>query len=152
MASPLDDITARLLRTRRFVRAPIWLYRHHLGRLFGERMLMLEHRGRTTGLPRFVCLEAIERPSRDTIVVASGFGTTAQWYQNLQAHPDCRVSIGARFSEPATAVMMSPQDADAVLDRYQQAHPAAWRRLRGAIEKTVRQPVERLPMVRLTLA
>lgn len=112
---------------------------------------MLEHRGRKTGSPRFVCLEVVERPSRDVIIVASGFGTTAQWYRNLEAHPDCRVSIGARSSVPATAAIMSQDDAGAVLDRYQQAHPAAWRRLRGAIEQVAGQPVDRLPMVRLTL-
>ena len=30
-------------------RVPIWLYRLHLGWLFGHRLLLLTHRGRTSG-------------------------------------------------------------------------------------------------------
>ncbi|MET8156751.1 hypothetical protein ABZT47_10295 [Sphaerisporangium sp. NPDC005289] len=47
----MTAIGARVLRTRRLVRAPIWLYRAGLGILFGSRLLMLEHIGRTTGAP-----------------------------------------------------------------------------------------------------
>lgn len=37
---------ARMLRSRRLMRAPIWLYRARLGGLLGGRLLMLEHIGR----------------------------------------------------------------------------------------------------------
>lgn len=83
----LDTLGARLLQSRRFVRAPIWLYRHRLGRFLGQRLVMIEHVGRRSGEARFVCLEVVERPSRDRIVVVSGFGERAQWFQNLQATP-----------------------------------------------------------------
>ncbi|HTM84573.1 MAG TPA: nitroreductase family deazaflavin-dependent oxidoreductase, partial [Mycobacterium sp.] len=39
------------------MRAPIWLYRARLGALLGSRLLMLEHRGRTSGARRYVVLE-----------------------------------------------------------------------------------------------
>jgi hypothetical protein len=67
----IDSVVFRLLRTRAVVRAPIWLYRHRAGWLLGSRMLMLEHVGRRSGVPRYVCLEVVERPSEDEIVVVN---------------------------------------------------------------------------------
>jgi deazaflavin-dependent oxidoreductase (nitroreductase family) len=151
MSSWIDSIAARLLRRRAFVRAPIWLYRNGFGRLLGQRILMLEHVGRTSGLLRYVCLEVVERPAADVLVVVSGFGTDAQWYRNLQVEPSCKVSIGRRRSAPAQARMMTDGEAAAALDRYRTAHPKAWERLRGAIEKAVGRPVDTLPMVELNL-
>ncbi|MFJ9390734.1 nitroreductase family deazaflavin-dependent oxidoreductase [Nocardioides sp. NPDC101246] len=147
----IDSIASRLLRTRAVVRAPIWLYRHNAGWLFGSRMLMLEHVGRRSGAPRYVCLEVVERPSADEIVVVSGFGTGAQWYQNLRAEPVCRVSIGSRNSVATQARFLTEEESAGALGRYQQAHPKAWQRLRGAIETAVGHEVEGLPMVNLKL-
>lgn len=146
-----DSVFARLLQTRALVRAPIWLYQHRLGWLLGHRMLMVEHTGRISGLPRFVCLEVVERRTPGVIVVASGFGRRAHWYQNLEAHPTCRVSIGARVGEPARARMMSDEDGEAALRRYRDKHPIVWRQLRGALEQAVHQRVDNLPMVELRL-
>ncbi|MBC7279769.1 nitroreductase family deazaflavin-dependent oxidoreductase, partial [Nocardioides sp.] len=96
-------------------------------------------------------LEVVERPSEHEIVVVSGFGTEAQWYRNLLAEPACRVSIGRRTSAAAQARFLSDEESAAVLGRYQEAHPKAWRRLRGAIETAVGHEVEGLPMVNLRL-
>ncbi|MFE6648168.1 nitroreductase family deazaflavin-dependent oxidoreductase [Nocardioides sp. NPDC057772] len=147
----IDSLASRLLRSRAVVRAPIWLYRHNAGWLFGSRMLMLEHVGRRSGVARYVCLEVVERPTSHEIVVVSGFGTGAQWYQNLLAEPSCRVSIGTRTSVAARARFLSEEKSAAALGRYQQAHPKAWQRLRGAIETAVGHEVEGLPMVNLKL-
>ena len=151
VTSLTDTVVSRLLRTRAVVRAPIWLYRHRAGWLFGSRMLMLEHVGRTSGLPRYVCLEVVERPSEDEVVVVSGFGVGAHWYRNLVAEPACRVSIGARTDVAARARFLTEEESAAALRRYQVAHPQAWRRLRGAIEAAVGHEVEGLPMVSLEL-
>ena len=150
--SPLTAIGARALRSRRLTRAPIWLYRHRLGWLLGHRMLMLEHLGRRTGHPRYVCLEVVDRPTADTFVIVSGFGTRAQWYQNLLTHPDCHVSIAGRQHVPARAYVMSATDATLALQRYRMIHPRAWRRLRSVIERAAGCPVTELPMLELRLA
>ncbi len=147
----LGSLTAKVLTTRSLVRAPITLYRHGFGWLFGPRMLMLQHTGRTSGQPRYVCLEAVERPRADRLVVVSGFGATAQWYRNLLADPRCRVSSGRDRDVAAMARPMGEAESNEVLVRYARNHPAAWRRLRGGIEKAVGHPVEGLPMVELTL-
>lgn len=133
------------------MQAPIALYRAGLGWLLGPRILMLEHRGRNSGKRRYVCLEVVDRPARDRIVIVSGFGERAQWYRNLEAHPRCFVSTGRLRRAPATARPLSPADSARALERYQRMHPRDWELLRGAIERAVGHPVDALPMVELTL-
>lgn len=87
-------LAARALRTRALVRAPITLYQHDLGWIFGQRILMLEHTGRRSGQARFACLEVAGRPGPERIIIVSGFGERAEWYRNLLADPRCTVSIG----------------------------------------------------------
>ena len=142
---------AKALQTRAVVRAPITLYRHGLGWLLAGRVLMLEHTGRRSGQPRYVCLEVVDRPAVDRVVVVSGFGERAQWYQNLQASPACFVSVGRRERVPASARFMTAAEAATALDHYQRAHPGAWKRLSQAIEKAAGRPADQLPMVELTL-
>jgi deazaflavin-dependent oxidoreductase (nitroreductase family) len=148
----LARVAGRLLRVRWVVRAPIWLYRRRLGFVFGTRLLMLEHIGRSTGRRRWVVLETVDHPDRVTFVVVSGFGTRAQWYRNVLAHGDVRVSVGLRVGVPARAVALTADEAADALARYATRHPRTWHRLVDAIETAVGERVDRLPMVRLTLA
>ena len=46
--------------SRLLFRAPVWLYRLGLGGLFGKRMLLLNHTGRKSGLPRQAVLEVVQ--------------------------------------------------------------------------------------------
>ena len=148
----VDVVTAALagfLSRPRLARAPIMLYRRGLGRLLGNRMLMLEHRGRTSGQARYVVLEVVDRPAPDRLVVASGFGTRAQWYRNLAAEPRCRVSTGRHRELPATATLLDEADSRRILGDYQRRNPAGWERLKEAIESIVGHPVEQIPLVEL---
>ncbi len=133
------------------VRAPIGMFRAGLGFLFAGRMLLLEHIGRTSGELRHVVLEVLTRPSGDEIVIASGFGRKSQWFQNLQANPHCRVSIGARRRVPATASILSADEATTVLDAYRTAHPKLWRVLDDAMTELRGSEDYELPLVRLSL-
>jgi deazaflavin-dependent oxidoreductase (nitroreductase family) len=96
---------------RWLVRAPIWLYRGGLGIVFGSRLLMLEHTGRTAGARRYAVLEVIDRPSPGRYVVSSGFGARTQWFRNVQANPHVRVYLGSRRPVPATARLLTPSQA-----------------------------------------
>lgn len=149
------QVGAKLLRSRRLMRAPIWLYRVRLGFVFGSRILLLEHIGRKSGRIRRVALEVIDHPDPDTYVVASGFGTRAQWYKNLQADPHVKVTVGTRVSRPAMARTLSTREADAALQRYVDRHRRAWETMRPVLESTLGAPVETtntaLPMVELRL-
>lgn len=146
---------ARVLRNRRLMRAPIWLYRAHLGFLFGSRMLLLEHVGRKTGARRHVVLEVVGHPTPRTYVVASGFGDRAQWYRNIGVEPRVRVAVGVRGLSPATARRLSVSEADAVLAVYVRRHRRAWNRFKAVLENTLGTAISEhdteLPMVELRL-
>ena len=147
---------ARLLRSRRLMRAPIWIYKARAGALFGSRILMLEHIGRKSGTPRYAVLEVTDHPSPGTYVVASGFGRKAQWFRNIEANPNVRVCTGSRRPRRATARVLDRQEADRALAAYRDRHPLAWQRLRPVLEQTLGAPIGEtgtpLPMVELRLS
>lgn len=140
---------ARALRTRWLVRAPIWLYRAGFGFVFGSRLLMLRHTGRRSGAPRFVVLEVVDRPAAGEYVIVSGFGTTAQWYRNIQADPQVRISTGTTRNVAATSTPMTQDESAIALEHYIRNHPKAWDKLRTTIEHGTGKPVSVLPMVRV---
>jgi deazaflavin-dependent oxidoreductase (nitroreductase family) len=145
----VTGVAAALLRTRWLVRAPVRLYRARLGFVLGSRFLMLEHAGRTSGLRRYVVLEVADHPSPGRYVVASGFGTRAQWFRNVQANPAVRVYLRGRKPVAATARQLPPDEAAAVLERYAARHPRAWRKARPVFEATLGGAIDRLPLVAL---
>lgn len=148
--------TTRLLRSRRLMRAPIWLYKFRLGGLLGSRLLMLEHIGRKSGVPRYVVLEVFEHAAPDSYVVASGFGDKAQWFRNMLADPRVRVYAGSRRPAPATARVLDAPDADRALAGYIQRHPGAWAQFKGVLEQTLGAEITEtntpLPLVELHIA
>ncbi|WP_308493100.1 nitroreductase family deazaflavin-dependent oxidoreductase [Microbacterium terrisoli] len=129
----LDRTIAALLRTQWLVRAPIALYRSGWGWIFGRRLVMIEHLGRTSHEPRFVVVEVAER-GRNRLVVASGFGTKAQWYRNLQANGVAYLSTGRARRVPAHVRLLDRDESAAGLERYAAEHPAGWKRLKGAMD------------------
>ncbi|WP_309227747.1 MULTISPECIES: nitroreductase family deazaflavin-dependent oxidoreductase [unclassified Mycolicibacterium] len=151
----LADFGARLLRNRRLVRAPIWLYRIRAGALLGTRVMMLEHIGRTSGARRYVVLEMVDRPSPDTIVVASGFGAKAQWFRNIAVNPHVRVWLGSHPPAAAVARVLDQHSADQVLADYRARHPKTWEQFKLVLEGTLGRPISDtdtpLPMVELRL-
>jgi deazaflavin-dependent oxidoreductase (nitroreductase family) len=152
-ARPAVDLADKLLSSRRTARAPIAVYRAGLGFLFGSRMLMLEHTGRKTGARRYVVVEVIDHPAPDVYVVPSGFGERAQWYRNVTADPDVRITTGFRRSVPARARRLGSADAGRVLQTYTARHPRAWATLKGVIERSLGHSVSthqtELPMIEL---
>jgi deazaflavin-dependent oxidoreductase (nitroreductase family) len=145
----------RLMRSRRLMRIPIWVYHARLGFLFGSRMLMLQHIGRKTGASRYVVLEVIEHPTPETYVVASGFGQRSDWFRNLEANGHARVYTGVRVAVPATARTLTASEADIALHAYIARHARAWNTLKPVIEDTLEHPISerktKLPMVELRL-
>ena len=145
----------RLLRWRRLMRAPIWIYKARAGALFGSRILMLEHIGRKSGAPRYAVLEVVDHPVPDTYVVASGFGRKAQWFRNIQADPRVRVYAGSRAPRRGIARVLDGQQADRTLATYRSRHPRAWERFRPVLEETLGERITDigtpLPMVELRL-
>lgn len=154
--SPLSGIAARLLRSRRLMRAPIWIYKARAGALLGPRILMLEHIGRKSGTPRLAVLEVVDHPSPDAWIVASGFGRKAKWFKNIQANPQVRVYTGSHPPRPAGARILGQAEADRTLAAYRKRHPKAWDQFRPVLEQTLGTPITEtntpLPMVELRLS
>lgn len=137
-------------------RLPIQLYRARLGGLLGSRFVLIHHVGRKSGAPRQVVVEVIARDETTrAVIVASGFGPEADWYQNVLAHPDIEIELGwARL--PAHAEPRSADEASDTMADYARQHPRAAKSLAGFMGYDVdgsldsyRAMGSSLPMLRL---
>ena len=110
---------------RWFLRLPIGLYRLKLGWLLGRRFLLLVHTGRKSGKPRNTVLEVLRHePDTDRCIIASGWGTRAQWYRNVMQNPQVRFTIGLR-DRPGRVAQLPAERAVQELRDYGGRHPAA---------------------------
>jgi deazaflavin-dependent oxidoreductase (nitroreductase family) len=141
---------------RWLARAPIALYRHGFGRLFGHRMAMLEHRGRKSGAARYAVLEVIHHGPHEVVLV-SGYGQRSQWFRNVQADPAVRVWTAGLRAVPARAEILSSGDSLEQLNEYRTRHRRAATtlgRLLDIPDLTTSGPLPadtgvRLPLVRI---
>jgi deazaflavin-dependent oxidoreductase (nitroreductase family) len=116
----------RLLRL--VFKAPIMLYRLHLGWLLGNRFILLTHTGRTTGRARRTVVEVVayDRSIPEVVVIAA-WGDRAQWVRNLKAHPAISVQLGrVRWSHPEHR-FPGPAQTAAAIAGYRSRHPFAAR-------------------------
>lgn len=143
---------------RAIARAPIAVYKAGYGFLFGYRVLLLEHTGRKSGLPRFVVLEVLRRLPGDRYVVPSGRGTVADWYRNTTQEPRVHVSVGRLRRVPATARPLDQDEARPLLQEYRAQRPRMSQLLGPLISRLMGRPgqsddelFETVPLVELTL-
>lgn len=110
-------------------RAPIWLYRLHLGPLLGKRFLLLTHMGRKSGLLRQAVIEIddYDEASR-TYIIASGFGRKSDWYQNILKTPEVMIQVGNRKMK-AIAEPLSPEASGEAMVKYARKYPKAAKNL-----------------------
>lgn len=145
---------------RAMLRFPILLYRMHLGRLLGKRFLLLEHRGRKTGLVRRTVIEVVDHDEkRGSYVVAAAWGNQSDWYRNIEAEPNVTVEVGGeRFS--ALARTLPGDEAAQHLNTYATRHPFAFRQLGSRLigseshdpAQIARSLVEAMPFVEFSPA
>lgn len=110
---------------KHFLHAPTWLYRAHLGFLFGNRFLMIEHRGRKSGTLYRTVLEVAGRfPDKSEWIVTSGTGLKADWYRNLRANGVDAVWLGSTRHQATMRFLDAPEAAQ-VMAKYEAAHPKA---------------------------
>jgi deazaflavin-dependent oxidoreductase (nitroreductase family) len=142
----------------RLLRTPIWLYRARLGWLLGHRFVYVAHRGRVSGARREVVLEVVEHDRRSgAVTVVSAWGSRAQWFRNLRAHPALELRLGRRRIVAPHQEFLTADEGLAVLRRYARRHPRAARYLAktlgvpidAALHGTV-DPAVTLPAVRFT--
>ena len=114
---------------RWLARLPIFMIRAGLGRLLGNRFLVLTHTGRVTGLPRQVALEVVRHdPSSDTFFVASGWGEESDWYRNLLKTPQVGIHAGSRRLS-AIAERLPEEQAIREFRTYGERYPTALKSL-----------------------
>jgi deazaflavin-dependent oxidoreductase (nitroreductase family) len=113
---------------RKFLfRIPIYVYKAKLGFLLGKRFVLVGHTGRKSGLKREVVLEVVA--IRDhSVFVASGWGDSADWYQNVLQHPEVTIQIGSK-RRAAISEAVSVDEARSLLASYEAEHPKTFRRL-----------------------
>lgn len=110
---------------RWFLRSPIFLYRIGLGRILGERFLLLKHTGRKSGEQRQAVIEVIgHQQSNDTYYVVSGWGKSSNWYRNLQHQPRASIQVGRRHLS-VYAENCPIDEGVEVLQNYIQRSPTA---------------------------
>jgi deazaflavin-dependent oxidoreductase (nitroreductase family) len=129
---------------RFLLRMPILLYRIRLGWLLGNRFLLLKHIGRKTGLEHRTILEVLRHDrTQGCYIVSSGWGTSSQWFKNIQQQPEVKIETGGREMR-ATATILAEQQAEQEIRDYAQRHPAAYREISNRIlgEPTTGEPEE----------
>lgn len=110
-------------------RAPIWFYRLGLGPLLGNRFLLLKHTGRISGQERQAVLEIVHNNAQaDTHYVVSGFGESADWFQNILTTPQVQIQVGGRKIS-VRAERLAVEEAETILLGYAEKHPTAFREL-----------------------
>ncbi len=108
---------------RLLFRLPIWLFRLRLGWLMGDRMLLLHHTGRKSGLPRQAVLEVVRHDrATDTYVVVAAFGEETHWYQNVMASPDAIIQVGRRRL-PVRAESLPAEERGTIIAEFARKHP-----------------------------
>jgi deazaflavin-dependent oxidoreductase (nitroreductase family) len=119
---PLVDLSHRPTGWLRVVlKAPTYLYRAHLGFVFGKRFVMIEHRGRRSGRRYRTVVEVAGRTDTEWICT-SGTGPEADWYRNLRANGAEAVWIGAR-RRGASVRFLEPTEAASFMAAYESEHP-----------------------------
>ena len=92
--------------------APWLAYCFGLGWLLGHRVVLLEHRGRTTGRPVRTVLHVVRwDPATRHVLIAVGSGPGTDWYRNVLAHPLVRVTIGRERNVLGCAVPLPDDEA-----------------------------------------
>jgi deazaflavin-dependent oxidoreductase (nitroreductase family) len=81
-------------------------------------VLLLEHVGRKSGKTFTSPLLYLE-DGRDVVIVASqgGLPKNPQWYANLAAHPDTRISLKGEKNRPVRARTATPDEREALWPR-----------------------------------
>ena len=140
---------------RGLLKAPTFVFRAHLGFVFGDRLVMLEHRGRSSHRLYRTVIEVAGRSGSEWIC-ASGTGPGADWYRNLRAGGLEALWIGPHRHR-ATVRFLEADEAAGVMAAYEHDHPTTAARLYdvmgvsydGSRDDLVRMMHE-IPMVAVT--
>ena len=112
-----------------FYRAPVVLYRAHLGWILGGHFLMLTTTGRKTGRTRRTVVEVVRRADRPagglpTLWVVASRGRHTDWYANAVAGGSTGVIWKSHAFTPRLRALDTAERAELLAD-YRLRHPRA---------------------------
>jgi deazaflavin-dependent oxidoreductase (nitroreductase family) len=102
-------------------KVPVWMYRMHLGFLFGGRVFAIVHHGRKSGKRYVSGLEVLVRRDEE-LFVFSAWGTRADWYRNIEAGGIDELWDGRTRYPGATFRKLEPDEAYGIIESYERAH------------------------------
>lgn len=114
---------------RRLLRIPVVMYHARLGFLFGERLLLLTHIGRSSGRRYETPVEVVVH-DRETheLIVCSGTGPNADWYRNIRRRPAEQVQVRNDRWQPRQRLLDQHEAAERFA-HYEALHPRTAGRL-----------------------
>lgn len=107
--------------TKLAFKVPVWIYQAHLGRLFGGRIFMVVHHGRTSGRRYVSGLEVLVRRDGE-LFVFSAYGRHADWLRNIEAGGVDELWDGSSRYAGASFRVLGPDEAFGVLAQYERDH------------------------------
>jgi deazaflavin-dependent oxidoreductase (nitroreductase family) len=113
---------------RFLLRLPILQYKVGLGKFVGNRILILNTRGRISGKPRQTALGYAYDPSTKGYLVMTGWGGRSDWYRNALAEPEVVLWVGS-MKMPARANKLTLKENVAEIKRILTLDPFAERML-----------------------
>ena len=118
---------------KRLMDLPVQAYRLGLGFLFGERLAVLVHTGRKSGLERRTTLEVLQhRRVNGEYCVLSGWGPESDWYRNISVNPPVALWVG-RLELDVTPRVLPPSEAAAVVADHLRKSPRLSARISPAL-------------------
>ena len=110
-----------------FFKTPLFMHKLGLGgweRLIGVQWMFLTTIGRKTGKRRETLVDVMDYDSAtDTYFIEAAYGTRADWYKNIQAHPVFEAQVGRRKFN-ASAKELNSQDTGETLVQFFRKKPA----------------------------
>jgi len=116
-------------RLKALLHLPVALNRRGLGRLFGQRLLIIEHQGRRTGRRYETPVEVVAHDRIPSWTVTAAWGGRPQWLTNIEATGATAVTVAGRRYPAPTQRRLEPDEAYDVLVAYVCSHPFAARGL-----------------------
>jgi deazaflavin-dependent oxidoreductase (nitroreductase family) len=107
-------------------RVPVWIYRAHLGFVFGGRIFIITHHGRKSGKRYLSGLEVLTRREGE-LLVFSAWGRRADWFRNIEAGGVDGLWDGRKRYRGAAFRVLEPDEAYQVLATYERDHAGAAR-------------------------
>lgn len=101
---------------------PVFLYRVHLGWLFGHRFMQLTHVGRRSGKTHRTILAVLRFDKATQEIYAVSAWKGSDWYYNIQASPARQVETGFVHYVPDQRTL-SPEEITAAFIDYRKKHP-----------------------------